>query len=96
MNTYRIIAKTNAWIAARDYQFNGRTEVVLEEGMPLKAAQRRLLEMFNQCYDTSYTNWGIAVSATKGRFEGAIPSFTDGTRSFEYDSRTYRIEEEEM
>lgn len=96
MNTYRITGTTNAWIAARDGQFNGKTEIVLEHGLTLKDAQRRLLELFNERYDTSYTNWGIAVSATKGRFEGAIPSFTDGTRSFEYDSRTYRIEEEEM
>ena len=90
METYRIIAKTNAWLAARDYQYNGRTEVVLEEGMSLKAAQRRLLEMFNRCYGTSYGNWGIAVSALRHRAEGAC-SFGDGTRSFEYDGRRYSI-----
>ena len=96
MKTYKITATTNAWLAARDGQFRGKTEIVLEDGLTLTAAQRRLLELFNERYDTSYSNWGIAVSATKGRIECAIPSFPDGTRSFEYDSRIYRIEEEEM
>lgn len=73
---FKIIGRTNGWIAARDSQFNGKTEIVIADNLTLKEAQRKLLSMFIECYD-------------------AYPTFDDSTRCFDYDSRTFSIEEEE-
>ena len=45
MKTYRIIGKTNPYIAQRDIHFNGKPEVVFETGLTLKEAQSKLLEL---------------------------------------------------
>ena len=50
MATYRIIAKTNGYIANRDIQFNGRTEIIVERELALKEAYKMLLDMFNEKY----------------------------------------------
>ena len=92
---YRIIGETNGWIAARDSQFKGKAEIVIADNLTLKEAQKRLLSMFNECYELGCSNWGMAVIARKKRAEGAYPTHEDGTRSFDYDSRTFSIEEEE-
>ena len=73
---FKIIGRTNGWIAARDSQFKGKTEIDVEKNLTLKEAQRKLLSMFIECYD-------------------AYPTFDDSTRCFDYDSRTFSIEEEE-
>lgn len=88
--TYSIIGRTNGYIASRDANFNGKTEVVIEEGLSLKEAQRILLDMFNTDYDTYCANWGIA----RIKYPSYTSSYKDGTRSYEYDSRYYYIAEE--
>ena len=94
--TFKIIGRTNGWITARDSQFNGKTEIVVEKNLTLKEAQGKLLSMFNECYELGCSNWGAAVMARKNRAEGAYKTHEDGTRSFDYDSRTFSIEEEEQ
>ena len=92
--TFKIIGRTNGWIAARDSQFKGKTEIVIADNLTLKEAQRKLLSMFNECYELGCSNWGMAVIASKERAEGAYKTHDDGTRCFDYDSRTFSIEEE--
>ena len=94
--TFKIIGRTNGWIAARDSQFKGKTEIDVEKNLTLKEAQRKLLSMFNECYELGCSNWGMAVIASKERAEGAYKTHDDGTRCFDYDSRTFSIEEEEI
>lgn len=72
-----------------------RRKQIISEGLELRDAQKELLQLFNNKFETCYKNWGIAVSATKGTNEGACPTFSDGTRSFSQDVYTWRIEEEE-
>ena len=91
---FKIIGRNNGGIAKRDTQFNGKTEIIVAGNLTLKEAQRKLLSMFNDCYDLNCSNWGMAVIARKKRAEGAYPTHEDGTRSFDYDSRTFSIEEE--
>lgn len=96
MKAYKIIGKTNGWIAQRDSMFKGQTEIVLAENLSLSQAYQSLLDKYNELYsdERSYApNWGMAViqSAHKG---GASATRSDGTRSFEHDSRTFSIEEE--
>ena len=94
--TFKIVGRTNGWIARRDLQFNGKTEIVVAKNLTLKEAQRKLLSMFNECYELGCSNWGMAVIASKERAEGAYKTHDDGTRCFDYDSRTFSIEEEEI
>lgn len=94
MKTYKIIGKTNGYIANRDAKFGGKTEIVIAEGLTLKEAQQQLLAMFNNDHDLNAANWGMAVILTRDRVEGATPTYKDSTRSYEYDSRRYSIEEE--
>lgn len=91
---YKIIATTNSYIAQRDPMFHGKTEVVLEENLTLKEAQKYLLDLFNRKHDIYAPNWGIAVRLTRHLGDAALPTFPDGTRSFSWDSRSFRIDEE--
>lgn len=88
---YKITGKTNGYIASRDINFNGKCEIVIESGMTLREAQEKLLDMFNHDYDTSFRNWGLV------RCNHPMNTATscDGTRSYDYDSRYYSIDEEE-
>ena len=91
MTTYKIIGKTNPWIAQRDSLFNGKTEITIEDNLSLKEAQKRLLDFFNEDYNTCYPNWGLAIG--NHRFD--CGSHKDGTRYYNYDSRCFSIEEED-
>lgn len=93
---FKIVGRTNGWIAERDSLFKGKTEIIVAGNLTLKEAQRRLLAMFNDCYALNCSNWGMAVIASKERAEGAYKTHEDGTRSFDYDSRSFSIEEEEQ
>ena len=88
--TYKIIGHTNPYIAQRDIHFNGKTTITLATGLTLKDAQKKLLQFFNEDYGTYFSNWGLV------RCNHPYESSThkDGTRSYEYDSRQYSIEEE--
>lgn len=79
METYRIIAKTNPYIAQRDVRiFNGKTHVVLHTGLSLDAAQAKLTEMGEKDYDGEFDLF-----------------FHDANgMGYEYDSRYFIIEEE--
>lgn len=56
---YKIVGKTNGWIASRDIHFNGKTEITIESNLTLREAQKKLLDFFNEDYDTCYQNWGL-------------------------------------
>lgn len=93
---YQITGTTNGWIAQRDSKFNGKTKIVLCDNLTLKEAQKKLLDFFREDYIDkcwNITNWGVAVNVSNGL---ASPTFSDGTRMYEYDSRVYRIEEQEI
>ena len=89
---FKIVGRTNGWIAERDSLFKGKTEIVIDDNLTLKEAQRRLLSMFNGYYELNCSNWGMAVIARRYRAEGACKTRDDGTRSFIYDSRYFSIE----
>lgn len=92
---YQITGTTNGWIAQRDPKFNGKSKIVLCDNLTLKEAQKKLLDFFREDYSDkcwNITNWGVAVNVSNGL---ASPTFSDGTRMYEYDSRYYRIEEQE-
>lgn len=91
MKKYKIIGKTNGWIAQRDIHFNGKTMIILADGLTLKEAQQKLLDFFNEDYNTYFSNWGLV----RCNYSEVSSSHKDGTRSYEYDSRYYSIEEEE-
>ena len=91
MDTYKIVGKTNPWIANRDIDFNGKCTIVIGHGLTLKEAQAKLLEMYNndneQKIGLPYANWGLVRCNDKNTW-----SHNDGTRGYEYDSRYYYIE----
>ena len=91
---FRIVGITDGWTAERDTQFNGKTQIIVAGNLTLKEAQRKLLSMFNDCFELNCSNWGMAVIARKKCAEGADETHEDGTRSFDYDSRTFSIEED--
>ena len=69
-----------------------RRKQIISEGLELRDAQKELLQLFNNKFDTCYKNWGIAVSATKDYAETyATPTFPDGTRWFRHVFDTWRI-----
>lgn len=96
MPTYKIVARTNAYIAQRDSMFNGNTEVVLENNLSLSQARKSLLDMYNDRFSDERpyaSNWGMAVIQSARHTDGATATNSDGTRSFEYDGRVFSIEE---
>lgn len=88
--TYKIIGRTNPYIAQRDIHFNGNTTITIERGLTLKEAQQKLLQFFNEDYETYFSNWGLV----RCNHPFVTSSYKDGTRSYEYDSRYYSIEKE--
>lgn len=93
MTTYRIIGRTNGWIAQRDSAFNGKTERIFEKGLSLQQAKSLLLSWFNHDYDLACPNMGSAMNSKEGRDH--LSRYNDGTYSYDWDSRQYIIEEEE-
>lgn len=92
---YQITGTTNGWIAQHDPKFNGKTKIVICDNLTLKDAQKKLLDFFKEDYSDkcwNVPNWGVAVNVSNRL---ASPTFSDGTRMYEYDSRYYRIEEQE-
>lgn len=92
---YNIVAETNQYMANRLSEFNGKCRVVKAENLTLKEAQKELLRMYNEMYEDERPyayNWGLAVIHSHRHVDGAFPTHSDGTRTFEYDSRRYSIE----
>lgn len=90
MKTYKIIGRTNGWIAQRDSLFNGKTHITIESGMTLKEAQSKLIDFFNEYFESYEHNWGLI----RCHYPNVTWSCSDGTRGYEYDSRIFEIEEE--
>lgn len=100
MKTYKITCKTDPWTAQRDMKFkatpnkeldaNGYPIITIESNLPLKEAKKRMIDFYNEDYETYYSNWGLIVA--NGRSTAGTDS--DGLYNYEYDSRVYRIEEE--
>lgn len=89
--SYRIVGKTDGWIAQRDPVFKGKTRIVIERGLSLKDAQQKLLDLYNEDYDSdglAFANWGLCRIHNPHN----TWSHNDGTRGYEYDGRTYSIE----
>lgn len=94
MTTYRIIGKTNPWIAQRDPLFNGKTEIIIERGLDLSEAKTLLRAYFCKDYDTYFANWANIMSSNLGK-EYAYHYKQGDTYTYEYDSRYFSIEVEE-
>lgn len=92
MKTYKIIGRTNSWIAQRDAKFSGKCEIIIKSGLSLQDACKELLSMFNNTYEVSYPNWGVVMNSNIGK--DWCTHFDDGTYRYEYDSRIYMIKEE--
>jgi len=88
---FKIIGKTNGWIASRDVHFNGKTEITIESNLTKEEANDKILKFFNKDYETYFSNWGLV------RMNYPIHSFTssDRLRWYEYDSRYYEVVHEE-
>lgn len=92
--TYKIqLTFQNPYIAQR----NGGDKTI-STGLTLKEAQTELLDLYNRKYDGERPyamNWGLAVIQSRPYIFGARPTWEDGTRTFDWDSRAYSIEPEE-
>lgn len=90
--TYRIVGRTNGWRAQRSQVFKGKEYIVIERGLTLKEAQKKLLDFHNEDYDSAglaFKNWGLCRINNHNTW-----SNNDGTRGYEYDSQYFKIEEE--
>lgn len=90
MSTYKITGHTDSFIAQRDIHFNGKTQITLASNLTLKEAQSKLIDFFNEDYETFYSNWGLI----RCNYPHDTSSWKDGTRRYDYDSRYYQIEED--
>lgn len=88
---YRIIGRTNAYIAQRSSLFQGKTRVVIISDLDYELAKKTLLQFFNQDYQTSFATWANVRSS---RYSDVTWTHKDGTRGYEYDSRYFEMEEE--
>lgn len=92
---YKIICSTNSWIAERDVHFpKGKTWYVVADKMPLKEAQAKLLDLYNDYYELNCPNWSMAVASRRKMADCAYPTRGEGTRFFNYDGRNFRIMKE--
>ncbi len=98
MKTYKITGSTNGWIAQRDIAFNGKTTITIETGLTLEDARTKLDDLFNSDYGYSHDSLEISYNEETGISEYGVDErwteYQDGTASYEYDSRYFRIEEE--
>lgn len=78
-------------------QRDGQMAKNYKNGMTLREAQQELLKMANYDLEANYPNWGLLVAATRNKPASFSASCTlsDGTRSYNYDVYTYRIESEQ-
>lgn len=91
---YAIICSTNPYQASRNPHFRRHhTSYVVDTFESLKDAQREMLNLFNNHFETSYSNWGLAVANT--RKSGVFYAFSlkRGLRGFDYDGYMFEIVE---
>jgi len=98
MKTYKITASTNGYIASRDIMFNGKTIITIDKNLTLKEALKELDKYFFMDYEYSHDQCVESYNEETDEFifckDNRWTDYEDGTASYEYDSRYYRIEEE--
>ena len=82
---YKIEGRTNGWIAQRDIAFKGNCKITICEKLDLKAAIAMLENMFYSDYD----------DCDNIKDDNRFCYRSDGTASYEYDSRYFSIEKED-
>lgn len=88
---YRIIGRTNAYIAQHDQLFKGKTRVVLESDLDYDTAREKILDFFNEDYHEVFMTWANVRSS---RYADVTWTHKDGARGYEYDSRYFEMEEQ--
>ena len=99
MKTYKITGNTNGYIASRNIEFNGKTTIEIATGLSIEDAIKELNAIFQECYGYSHDECVESYNEETDEMTFCLDNrwtdYSDGTASFEYDSRYYRIEEEE-
>lgn len=88
---FAVICTTDRYHAARYAGFNRDGIRVHETGLPLKEAQKRLLDFYCEQAEEHFANWGLAVMDRRHEGLEAGKTCNDGTRSFTYDVFKYSI-----
>lgn len=98
MNTYKIVGRTNGYIASRSILFKGKTEITLASGLSLEEALEKLDGFFVTDHDHSHDELEISYNEETGEsvygLDDHWTDYDDGTASYEYDSRYYSILED--
>ena len=92
MENYSIICKTDPYHASRMSGFNRVGVKVMDSGLTLKEAQKKLLKYFSEDAGSYFDNWGLAVLYRGKQDLEACKTYRDGTRAYSYDIYTYSIE----
>lgn len=98
MKTYKITISANGYQASRNGRYNWQYDAqrnataIIEQGLELKDAQKSLVDLFNEVFDSEIgarlTNWGLI----RCNFPHQTSSSKDGTRAFDHDGYYYHIE----
>ena len=83
---YKIVGRTNGWIAKHDTMFNGKTQITIASRLTLKEAKRMMRDFFNEQYETYYSNWCLCC------MNGDAGVDSEGLYHYSYDGRNYSIE----
>lgn len=83
---YSIILTTDHWRARRA---GDQTKSLIIANLTLSKANAILLHYFNDDFGTNFKNWGLAVAYSRRFDDGAVPTHSDGTRSYERDGWYY-------
>ena len=96
MEKYKIIGKTNGWIAQRDIHFNGKCEITIESGLTLDEAVSKLSDMFCEDYGYYPERMEVGFDEDEQPIYDISPNWHySGTVSYEFDSRYYYIVSED-
>lgn len=88
MKKFAIIGETNPYIANRDIHFKGKTKVTFDTFDTLEEANKELLKWCEEDNQLcGQWNWGLIKAHNYGYCR------KDGTRMYEYDSRSYYTQE---
>jgi hypothetical protein len=99
MKTYRIVGVTNPYIGSK-YSYQGWKRYenangtyykrIIREHLTLKEAKKLMIDFYNEDGVITFPNWGLIVAHNRN----TAGTDSDGLYFYEYDSRVYRIEEE--
>ena len=96
MKKYKIVGRTNHYIANRDVHFNGKTEIVEEKSLTIKEVRLWFLDKYNElfCNERPYAyNVGLAVAYSRRHLDGLF-RHVDGFYYLCWDSRSWVMEED--